>query len=293
MGKCIEIAGQKFTRLTAIERVGQNKNGCFLWLFKCDCGNEKITTTSDVISKRVQSCGCLLRKKVIDITGEKYGRLTAVRLVENGSRKWKTKWLFKCDCGNEIVLSANAARRGNTKSCGCLRREVSAAKSRDALKLAQAACVTHGYTGQRIYKTFKGMKQRCYNPLNTKFKYYGGKGITICDEWLDDPGVFIKWALSHGYNDTLTIDRKDSSKGYCPDNCQFITQAEQARRTPRVRHIEYDGETKTTLQWENKFNVYPDFISSLIRNGVPIQEAMRRAATKLPGTISQRCSSAN
>jgi hypothetical protein len=72
-----------------------------------------------------------------------------------------------------------------------------------------------------------------------------------------------------------------------------IEIAEQARRTPRVRHIEYDGETKTTLQWENKFNVYPDFISSLIRNGVPIQEAMRRAATKLPGTISQRCSSAN
>lgn len=220
--------------------------------------------------------------KFVDITGEKYGRLTAICLVAKGDRQHRPKWLFRCDCGNEILISANAARTGNTKSCGCLLFEARSAHSRAALKIAQANQVTHGMTGTRIYGIYKNMKTRCYNAKTPCFKYYGGKGIAVCDEWLNNPAAFMDWAFSHGYDENLTIDRINSNLNYCPENCRWITQAEQARRTPKVRHITYNGETKTALQWEKYFNVPLDSISRLIREGVSMQEAVQHAATRLP-----------
>jgi len=173
--------------------------------------------------------------KFIDIAGQKYGRLTAICLAIKGSRQYKPKWLFRCECGGEITIPANAVRSGNTKSCGCLSFESKSSRSRDALRIAQTNQITHGRTGTRLYQTYKNMKARCYKPQNKSYKYYGGKGITMCDEWLINPQSFIDWALSNGYKDNLTIDRKDSNKNYCPDNCQFITQSEQARRATIVR----------------------------------------------------------
>jgi hypothetical protein len=231
----MDITGQKHGLLTAIKPVGKRKNGCYIWLFKCDCGNEHVASMGQVRSGNVKSCGCLLRKKIIDIAGQRFGRLTAIKQVSLGSRKVKGKWLFRCDCGNEITIPAQAAKSGNTHSCGCLKKEIAASKAKEANLLAQKACTTHGCTGTRLYKIYKGMKQRCYNSNNPNFKYYGGKGITICDEWLSDPQIFMNWALSHGYTNKLTIDRIDSDKGYCPDNCEFITQADQARKALIVR----------------------------------------------------------
>ena len=180
--------------------------------------------------------------KFNDLTGQKYGRLTAVKIIGISSREAKTRttWLFKCDCGAEIILNENAVRTGNTKSCGCLRKESAAAKSELANRLSQIACYTHKHTGTRIYKIFKGMKQRCCNPHNPNYKYYGGKGVSICQEWINDPLTFINWAMDHGYDENLTIDRIESDKGYCPDNCEFITQAEQARKAvkERLKNIE-------------------------------------------------------
>ena len=85
----------------------------------------------------------------------------------------------------------------------------------------------HGLSKTRLYNIYSGMKQRCYNHNNQHYQWYGGKGITICNEWLGDNGLqnFFEWSLSHGYNENLTIDRLDSSKGYSPDNCQWITSS--------------------------------------------------------------------
>lgn len=171
----------------------------------------------------------------IDITGQKYGRLTAIRLDSHGNRTTKGKWLFKCDCGNELLCTANRVRTGITKSCGCLKSEVLSEKGKESIKTLHQQQITHGMTGTRIYRIYKNMKTRCYNKKTECFKYYGGKGITICDEWLNDPQNFISWALSHGYNDNLTIERKDSNKEYSPVNCEFITQTEQARRSLMIR----------------------------------------------------------
>lgn len=188
------------------------------------------STVNPVLTREGRSLG-----KSIDFTGQKFGRLTAIRVYSKGTRREKRKWLFRCDCGNQIILPPGAVRSGNTLSCGCLRKESAASKSKRSNLLSQKACTTHGYTGTRIYKIYKGMKQRCYNPRNPNFKYYGGKGVVICKTWFNDPKKFINWALAHGYNDSLTIDRINSDKGYSPGNCEFITQVEQARKAVIVR----------------------------------------------------------
>lgn len=172
--------------------------------------------------------------KMKDITGQRFGRLTAVRFIGR-DKNHHSIWLFKCDCGNDFDCLDGRVKTGNTKSCGCLSFESKSSRSRAALKIAQAACVTHGHTGTRIYRIYKGMKNRCNNPNAPCYGYYGGKGITICDEWIGSPGAFIEWAMSHGYTDELTIERKDSDKGYCPENCEWISQSEQARRASVVR----------------------------------------------------------
>lgn len=149
---------------------------------------------------------------LIDITGKKFGRLTVIERADKG------RWHCKCDCGNETFTSGYQLRKGIAKSCGCYQKEISGEKHR-----------THGYTKTRLYRIYYKMKERCYRPTNDNYKYYGGLGITICDEWLHSFETFKNWALSHGYNDNLTIDRINNELGYMPSNCRWITIQEQQR----------------------------------------------------------------
>nr|DAH21853.1 MAG TPA: PROTEIN/DNA Complex catalytic motif, Helix-turn-helix DNA [Caudoviricetes sp.] len=157
---------------------------------------------------------------LIDLTGQKFGRLTVIERCERpkGRKSKEAFWLCKCDCGNESTLSGYELRSGNTKSCGCYHKERT---SQLHLK--------HGYYGTRLYRIYYKMKERCYKPSNDNYKYYGGLGITICDEWLNDFSAFAKWSIENGYDEKLTIDRKDNTKGYSPDNCRWITIQEQQR----------------------------------------------------------------
>lgn len=101
----------------------------------------------------------------------------------------------------------------------------------------------------RLYNIWCGIKKRCYNPKEPCYRHYGARGITVCDEWLHDFNAFSKWSLQNGYSDLLTIDRIDTNGNYCPDNCRWITHAEQQRnRTNNVR-IEHNGESKTIAEW--------------------------------------------
>ncbi len=102
---------------------------------------------------------------------------------------------------------------------------------------------------KRLYNIWCGIKKRCYNPKEPCYCHYGARGITVCDEWLHDFNAFSKWSLQNGYSDLLTIDRIDTNGNYCPDNCRWITHAEQQRnRTNNVR-IEHNGESKTIAEW--------------------------------------------
>lgn len=144
-----------------------------------------------------------------DIIGEKFGRLTVLdeyRKVPNG-----TEWKCVCDCGNELFIYRGKLVTGHTKSCGCI------VKSLD------------GLSNHRLYKTWWGIKERCYSPSSSNYSKYGAKGIRMCKEW-EHFQTFYDWAMTNNYSDELTIDRLDSKGDYTPKNCRWITLAENVAR---------------------------------------------------------------
>ena len=170
--------------------------------------------------------------KFIDLTGQKFGRLTVISRAENNKHK-QAMWRCRCECSNEKNIRSSALISGHTESCGCLTRQ--------ALK---AATTKHGLAKTRLYHIWKDMKKRCYNPNCKAYKNYGGRGIKICDEWLGKENGFMNfynWSMANGYNDTLSIDRKDNDKGYSPDNCRWVSMQAQIDNRRCSKTFTYEG----------------------------------------------------
>ena len=174
--------------------------------------------------------------KCIDLTGMRFHELKVIERADNIGAQ--TAWLCECSCGKRKVVMSCHLKNGNVRSCGHL-----------ISQNVRKANTRHGMFNTRLYKIFDSMKQRCYNPNSTSYHNYGGRGITICDEWLNDPSAFFKWSLENGYSDDLTIDRKDNDKGYSPENCRWTTEIEQHNNTRRNRYVEYKGEVHTLSEW--------------------------------------------
>ncbi|MEK4302424.1 hypothetical protein MKY30_23990 [Oceanobacillus sp. FSL W8-0428] len=210
--------------------------------------------------------------KPLDLTGDKYGRLTAMKLSYRDKRS-NSFWICKCDCGNETVVRIGDLRSGNTTSCGCFREEQSN-------KALVERSTTHGHTKTRLYTIWHGMKLRCYTKSNASYKYYGGRGISVCDEWKDDFASFRTWSLSNGYKEGLTIDRVDANGNYEPSNCRWINYKGQARNKRNNKIITYRGESKTISEWSEITNIKQSTISERVRLGWDEAEAITRPAGK-------------
>lgn len=121
------------------------------------------------------------------------------------------------------------------------------------------------WKNKRIRNIFKGVLDRCYNPNDKNFKTYGGKGIKVCQEWIENPKLFELWSLENGYKDNLTIDRIDSNKDYCPENCQWITLSDNAKYKSTTRIIEVDGIEHTGREWPNFLILGTNTINKMLR----------------------------
>lgn len=155
--------------------------------------------------------------KASKLTGKRFGKLTVIQRLEN-DKHGKTIWLCECDCGESTKSGGSDLIRGKRISCGCLQR-------------------THGLSHHRTHNIFTQMKERCYNPENISYPWYGEQGIGVHQDWLDDYTKFYDWSISNGYADDLEIDRIDPAKNYNPENCRWVDSFTQARnRRPSTRN---------------------------------------------------------
>ena len=191
---------------------------------------------------------------VIDVTGHRYGRLVALEFVWTGSRR--RHWLFACDCGTQIVAPLERVRGGVTKSCGCLRKEVTRQRS-----------ITHGHkvgrAETRTYKSYSHAKGRCFNPKDPKHVQYGGRGITMCERWADDFSNFL--ADMGECPEGKTLDRIDPNGNYEPGNCRWATSRQQARtRTDNVLVI-HEGKTLILKDFADVMGVRYKALHALVK----------------------------
>lgn len=158
--------------------------------------------------------------------GEKFNRWEVIRdlgIKQVGDNKYHYI-LAKCECGNKAKVIYSDVYTDHSKSCGCYNREV-----------AKKRMETHGLSDTRMYRIWKDMRRRCNNPNRNNYKDYGGRGISVCEEWDKSFMEFYNWAMSNGYDDDLSIDRIDNNGNYEPNNCRWILSNMQHRNTRKNR----------------------------------------------------------
>lgn len=237
-----DLTGQKFGRLTVLEKaehyVSPNGNYMSRWKCQCECGNIVIANASSLKNGTTTSCGCA---RFQDLTGMKFGRLTVIKRAyeyekENGYNH--PFWECQCECGNVTIVQTRSLKDGTTKSCGCYNKDI---------------ITKHGLSYNPLYKIYNHMIDRCYNPNEIHYDRYGGRGIAVCDEWLEKEDYnglknFVEWAEANGYEPGLTIDRIDNNGNYCPENCRWVDMKMQSNNRSSNHYVEYNDNSFTISQ---------------------------------------------
>lgn len=203
-----------------------------------------------------------------NLTGQRFGKLVVISEAEPyyppNSNKRHRRWLCQCDCGKTSIAFQGGLLNGETKSCSCLRRENVGRKKN-----------IHPCS-HRLHSIWSGIKDRCFNPNSPEYKNYGGRGITMCDEWsnnIDGYDNFYEWAVRHGYEENLTIDRIDVNGIYEPSNCRWATFKEQQNNRTDNVYVIFNDKKQTIAQWAEELKINENTIRARLRHGWTIEEA--------------------
>lgn len=195
---------------------------------------------------------------MLSLLNKRFGKLLVIKELKISNRYGRL-WLCKCDCGNQIARNAGFLNSGGNTSCGC-----------DNHKFKPI----HGGYNTRIYSIWNGMRFRCYNKISEAYENYGGRGITMCKEWLEDFLVFKEWALNNNYSDKLSIERIDVNGNYCPENCKWIPLKEQSRNKRNNIWITLNGVTKIMKEWALEKGLCHKRVSARLKAGWTPEEAL-------------------
>ena len=208
------------------------------------------------------------RGKPADLTGLTFNLLTAIR--EDGKSGTHTMWLCRCSCGSDKLKRVRASEliAGTVRSCGCIVREQARRNVREKL-------TTHGQSGSRVYQIWLAMKNRCLRKSNHQYKDYGGRGIKVCDRWLESFENFYA-DMGEPPTDAYTIERRNNDEGYSADNCIWATRTEQSNNKRSNRLVSCNGRTMTITQWSRELGIPPMTIHNRLKRGWTADEALRK-----------------
>lgn len=202
--------------------------------------------------------------KLIDLSGQRFGRLTVVARAENIGKQ--TAWLCKCDCGQSVVVMGLNLKRSNTRSCGCLWKD----------KVPQTNMeinTRHGESHTKLHRAWCNMRYRCFNTRCKDYGNYGGRGITICDEWRKYE-AFRDWSLDNGFEEGRSLDRIDVNGNYCPNNCRWVSEKVQQNNKRNNRYLTFNGVTHTVQEWSDITGIGWTTIAGRLKARWSVEEAL-------------------
>lgn len=197
--------------------------------------------------------------KALDLKGRRFERLTVtLKRVDVDLGDGSVVWECVCDCGSVTLVRAGKLSSGQTRSCGCLRKDLT---------------TTHGLRKSPEYAAWRNIKKRCHNPKHPQYVDYGARGITMCDEWRNSFEAFYR-DVGPRPSPELSIERKNNNEGYSKTNCRWATRTEQNNNKRNNLYFEFDGEKKSLAEWCRELNVSYDAVYERIRWGATFEDAV-------------------
>lgn len=200
-----------------------------------------------------------------NLIGHNFGRLAVLGKSENRNKECRRLWICSCSCGNLVCVDTKSLTTGSTTSCGCYRREKH-----------KRLITKHGESKSKLYYVWNDMKSRCTDTNADQYKDYGGRGISVCDEWKSSYEAFRDWAIGSGYVDGLTLDRIDVNGDYNQSNCRWVNMKTQSNNKRNNRVVKYNGQSHTISEWSELTGIRKETLLYRINAGWDIHEAMTR-----------------
>lgn len=195
-----------------------------------------------------------------DLIGCRFGNLVVIEKIVDKRFTRRLRWLCKCDCGKEVTHIAFRLKTGRAKSCGCSRMNVH---------------TSHGMSKTKLYRKWAGMKKRCENKNFGQYKNYGGRGITVCEEWSNSFESFMEWSINNCYSDNLELDRIDNNGGYNPKNCRYVNRITNCNNKRNTQNIEINGVKKPLMDWVRETGLSRSAICGRIKKGFTGEEIIQ------------------